>query len=154
MFYKCDIITGTELRETVAPALIGNKYWLLISIIALLGSVLVWKALCLIPWLSFLLGKNKKQYELIYDWVIELRAVKWLVKFKSAIQKSIKSICNALYSFLAVEDKILIICSLAIVILAIIPLYKQVLCVMMNCNLAFGACKVRKLFLNAIWWIM
>lgn len=66
IFYKSGIMQLEEVAAVVPPMEVGNRYWPLITAVALIGSLTLWEICRNIPVFRFLLGFQKTAYQEIY----------------------------------------------------------------------------------------
>lgn len=124
IFNKFNIISMEELKNVVAPSTVGNRYWILISFVGITGSYYLWCFLCKIPIVNFFLGNSKEYYTAIYEKMESSKANEILQKSIASINTFFLKNISFFFKFFR-ENSLSMILFLELLLLLLIPLYKQ-----------------------------
>lgn len=86
------IVTGSECKNLIPSTTVGEKYWWIYSIVAIVGSTILWNSMIKIPILRQMLGKDKNFMQEILQFNAFEELGKVYKKIVSALEYSMRQI--------------------------------------------------------------
>lgn len=122
--YKLHKFSSAELSNVVPPTAFGNKWWLIITIFSVAGSLIAWEILKRTPVLKFLIGAYHEKYNEVYQKIKETRILGLICTALNKLCLKVNRICSKCIGFVKTNPIQISIC-LVFVVSVVIPLWNQ-----------------------------
>lgn len=124
IFYKLGIMQLEEISAVVPPTAVGNRYWPVLTVFALAGSLGLWEICRRIPLIRFFTGFEKTKYREIYENIKKSAPGKTI---NNAVRK-VNDVMKNAYCFMKTcfrENPYVMISVIVLIFAAVLPMYKQ-----------------------------
>lgn len=124
IFYKMGIMPLETLVQVVPPAEVGNSYWFILSLSAILGSLFLWECCKRIPVFRFCTGFQRDKYREIYKKIAESKAGRTI---SSSFEK-VSALLNSVYEYFVYifrKHPYVMVSGIILVLMVLLPMYKQ-----------------------------